>query len=91
MPPLEFEFQECLDEILAIKDVAKNFLERGASNVLDAFKRNLETIRAAPRGTDGLRWEILPSTPLKTGISEGRYEKGTREGKHKVFGEITSI
>jgi hypothetical protein len=91
VPQLEFEFKEFLDEIKAIKDVAKNFLDRSANDVLDRLERNLTTIRTARRGTDGLRWEIPLSSPLKTRISQGKYEKGGREGKHDVFGEITSI
>ncbi len=88
MPLLEFEFQEFLDEIRAIKGVANNFLDRSASNVLDTFARNLETIRLTQRANS--LWNIPLHAPLKTRISDGEYEQENRRGRHKVFGEITS-
>jgi hypothetical protein len=89
VPPLEFEFQEFLEEILAIKDVAKNFLERGGTNVLDALKSNLESIRSSSQRMNS-QWSIPLHSPLKTRISQGEYEQEGRRGRHKVFGEITS-
>jgi len=93
VPQLEFNFEEVLREIMAIKEVANNFLDRTASGVLSMLTRNLEAIRASPRGTDSL-WEIPSYNPLKTKISQGQYENSSplerRRGQHKVFGEITS-
>lgn len=90
MPQLEFEFEEFLREIRAMKNVANNFLDPSAGNVLDAFARNLETIRSFPVRTPG-KWEISRQFPLKTKVSDGEYEQGGRRGKHKVFGEVSCV
>jgi hypothetical protein len=89
VPQLEFEFDEFLREIRAIRRVTNNFLDRSADNVLNSLERDLEAIRSFPRGTDRL-WKIPECTPLKTKTSQGEYEQGSRKGRHRVVGEITS-
>jgi hypothetical protein len=87
--PLEFSFKEFVDEIEAIRAMTEHFIAPESYHVLYNLERQLESIWSAPTTTE-VPWGIRESTPLKTRISDGEYERGAG-GKHKVFAEITSV
>ena len=90
MSHLAFSFKEFLDEIQAIKEIAKPFicldsLEHG----LPRLATVLENIRSLPYETTA-KWEIPNHSPLYTNISCGSYEPGSKGG-HNIIGEVTSV
>ena len=89
---LRFEFQEILNEIQAIKEVAKDFLDPlSVNSVLGQLHTNLTSIRGLSRGTSA-SWGISEQRPLKTIWSDGAFERTSlgRRGLHEICGEITS-
>ncbi len=89
MPPLQFDFDESLSEIQAIRDVASDFIDiESREIVLQKLARDLEVIRTFSQGT-AASWAIAQAKPLRTTMSYGGYERGDG-GQHNVFGEVSS-
>lgn len=93
MPRLTFEFQEILDEIQAMKELSRDFLDPASVTiVLEQLSKSLASIRGTSRGEIS-RWQISDRHPLKTSWSDGSFERTDqrRRGTHKVCGVITSV
>ena len=90
MSGVMFTFQEMIQEIDAIRVLAKHYIDKDSSQVLDALKRSLMAIQLKESGTP-FRWEIPRSTPLRTKPSKGEYEAKKSGAKPFVVGELTSL
>ncbi len=89
MPPLDFLFQDFLDEISAVGKIAGDFIDPASAHVLPNLATVLRSISAQRNGAEAV-WAIYDHAPLRTKVSHGEYEIEGR-GLHDLFGEITSI
>src|SRR5207245_89199 len=76
-------------ELLAMADMAGDFLRADGPGRLIGLARELSGLQARPSGTK-YSWGIDENWPLVTAESHGRYESG-EPGEHRVFAELTSI
>ena len=89
MTGLEFSFQEMITEVDSFSRLSEKFVTTESRGVLQALKRSLENYRAEP--TEGsLSWQISEHLPLRTVISQGKYEKGGN-GAHHLYAEISAV
>ncbi|HEY4177967.1 MAG TPA: hypothetical protein VGM90_14065 [Kofleriaceae bacterium] len=86
---LRFNFKEYGDEIGALAVLAEPHLDATAVAVLNAYSTDLRTIRDS-RHFEDQTWEIPTSAPLKTTVSEGKYEPNNRRGSHHVQAHIST-
>jgi len=86
---LEFNFDDVLEEIGAMKQIANAFLDATAPAALDALASELIAIRT--NGVDHIyTWRVPDHAPIKTRISIGDYDPDS-QGEHNVVAELTSI
>ena len=90
MSELNFSFQEFLNELQAIRQIAKPFI------CPDSFARGLprlatvlQNIRSLPYQKKAI-WDIPDHSPLYTNVSCGNYEPDSN-GEHNIVGAITSV
>ncbi len=89
MAPLQFFFQEFVDEIIAIEALARPFIPGNSVHALPQLRSTLEGIRTAATGRP-YNWGIPESSPLRTIVSEGQYEAGGRRGSEHIFASLSS-
>ena len=77
---LLFLFRELVDEVVALKRIAKNFLAPDGPGVLTALEHDME--RIGETTTDRVQELVLQ--PLRT-QSTRDYEPGTRSGGQKIY------
>lgn len=87
MALLHFSFDEFLEEITSMQQIAAPFLAADAGAALGMLRSSLQNIRTTPPNTNGM-WRIPEHTPLRTRTTRA-YEPGGR-GAEDVIGEITS-
>jgi hypothetical protein len=90
MSELQFSFKELIDEIESFDHLASRFVALGSQHVLPQFKSALQSYRDQPTETM-LSWQISSNDPLKTIVSEGEYESGSKRGSHRVVAEIDAL
>ena len=88
---LEFSFDDLQAEIEALERLADDFIEPVSKYALRQYREDLRSIRESPADNKVYRWEIAPTAPLRTKISNGNYEAGTRRGALQVRGELSTI
>lgn len=98
MPPnnyqgLGFLFTNMFSEIGSMLLLAESFLEEDSRyNVIPQWQQVLINFRDEPYSQNRrLLWEIPESNPIRTKISEGEYECGSRRGRHAVYGQISCV
>ncbi len=85
---IRFSFDEMINELTCMSNVANNFLR---SNPIPQLITDLESIRYSNKSTPQ-NWAIEKSKPLVTKICSNGYEPGTRKCTYKsVYGELTCI
>jgi hypothetical protein len=86
---LLFSVAELTRESVALREVARDYLEPGADAVLRTVERDLEDI-ARRNGDRCYDWGIREYSPLRTKSSAGQYMPDD-EGSLEVYGEITFV
>lgn len=75
-------------EIENFRELAKRFLSvESYDRIIPTWKQELINLKN-DRGASSFNWSIPINTPIKTIISKGQYEPGTRRGRLNVFGTI---
>lgn len=90
MSGLIFTFQEMFQEIDAIGILAKHYIDKDSSGVLETLKANLGLIQYRDSGAS-CPWEIPRSMPLRTRPSMGEYEPKEYASRPHLVAELTSI
>ena len=86
---LYFTFQEFIEEIDAILEIANRFIE--SKYALEELKTQLQNIREAAPGKTYTLSIKDQGQALQTIASKGEYEPGRRRGDEHVFARITSL
>jgi hypothetical protein len=86
---IAFKFSEMIQEVQTFEAVAKKFLDESASDVLAEYLKQLQFIQST-KSNRGFSWGISRHRPLRTAISKGSYEGGTRRGGMNVFATIST-
>lgn len=86
---LLFNVGELRREIQALKALGRHFLDPGASDVLSAAENGLVQISRRAGGSTQ-NWEIAPTWPLRTVVSNGEYQPGRARGP-AVHGTVTFV
>src|SRR3990172_1551448 len=89
MAGLEFSFQETIDEVQALMELERKFLDQSHLHTMGDLIVDLQGYRDN-RSDMVFNWGIPESRPLKTIVSDGAYRSGGKGG-HKVFAEVTSV
>lgn len=87
---LSFSFADVLSEIESMRNLAGELIDSNSMHaVIPQFQQNLSNIRSS-KMSGSQRWEILESNPIRTVVSEGKFEKGNRKGA-SVYGEVSTL
>lgn len=86
---LRFKVADLKREIVALEQIAANFLAPGGTSVLRQVSSALDSI-ALRHSTTPIRWTIEESNPLLTQQSRGEYAPDS-EGGLMVYGEISFV
>jgi hypothetical protein len=87
---LDFKFDEFIAEIDLFKSSARDFLDPSDSDaILGRLRSDLNLLRDRHDIPDLPAWEIPTDRPLKTKVSEGKYEPKRRSGGHYVQASIS--
>lgn len=78
-----------VNELEAFSHIAEKFIATESRQVLSQFKGTLETYRDQPT-QHKFDWQIRPANPLRTTVSPGGYEMGSK-GAHHIFAEIDAL
>src|SRR5687768_5914479 len=90
-PGLQFSFAEMQREVENLRLLAKPFLDVASfQRVLPNWRDQLIFLRDK-HGEISKRWEIPEADPLKTRLSEGRYEPKGRSGKLRIYGTLSGV
>jgi len=87
---LEFQFGQMLQEIEAMRTLARPFIDRKAyESILPEWKQTLKNFRSSP-GQNHFTWAIDEQKPVLTEPSEGKFEVGRRGKKRNVAAELSA-
>jgi len=86
---LLFKVSELRREVQAIKALGRHFLDPASSDVLSAVDNGIVQISRAT-GDASQSWEISPTWPLRTAVSNGEFQPGRSAGP-AVHGQITFV
>jgi hypothetical protein len=86
---IAFKFSEMIQEVQTFGAVANKFLDDSASGVLAEYLKQLQFIQSK-KSQGAISWGISQNRPLRTTISKGMYEGGTRRGGLEVFATIST-
>lgn len=84
MAGVQFYFAEIVNEIKTLKIIASDFLDPTSINALDTLRSNFESVWNADS-----HQKRLTLQPLRTELSTGQYEPGSRRGRLSVRAVIT--
>lgn len=86
MTGLQFQFRELVDEIVALREMAGDFLAADGVQVLAALEGELDRIGEMPGG----RVLELQLQPLRTRPTDS-YEVGSRSGGEEIYARVMGI
>jgi len=86
---IAFKFSEMIQEVQTFGAVANKFLDESTSGVLAEYLKQLQFIQSK-KSKAAISWGISQNRPLRTTISKGKYEGGTRLGGLEVFATIST-
>lgn len=85
---LDFSLPDMVLELRHLRALAAGFLDLAHGDALKSLEDDLGRIGdCAPTGS--VPWMIPEARPLRTRLSDGRYEPGTRTGIESVYAEIS--